>query len=245
MMMSQFRRGTGALGVGFALGGKGEHVYGKVGEFSGLSPSEKSSTTPKLIKITPPRPTEPTVKDRVFEEPLKAPPQKQVWVPKPNHLKNPLDTLPNISEDPLSKAKKPSRVTHTHKKVSQQPPKREVRYHCDYCYRDGHLVKFCFRRKRDERREYELNNRNMYRLFRGAMLGLEGQCRKVLGLSLRDHVVVVPGMVQVVRNMALDLMAVAFSPTALADHVFPLVVIALLKWDVACLVFFLTLFWAK
>jgi hypothetical protein len=61
-------------GVGFAIGGKGEHVYGKVGEFSGLSPSEKPSTTPKLIKINPPKPTEPTVKDGVFEEPPRAPP---------------------------------------------------------------------------------------------------------------------------------------------------------------------------
>jgi hypothetical protein len=163
MMISQFRQGTGTSGVGFALGGKGEHIYGKVGEFSGLSPSEKPPTTPKLIKITSPKPTEPTVKDRVFKEPPRASPQKQVWVPKPNHLRNPLDTLPNISEDLLPKSKKSSRVTHTHKKVSQQPPKREVRYHCDYCHRNGHLVEFCFRRKRDERREYKLNNRNMYR----------------------------------------------------------------------------------
>ena len=74
MMMSQFRRGTGASGVGFTLGGKGENIYGKVGEYSGLNLSEKPSTTPKLIKITPPKPTEPTVKDVVFEEPLKAPP---------------------------------------------------------------------------------------------------------------------------------------------------------------------------
>ena len=68
MMMSQFRRGTRTSGVGFALGGKGEHVYGKVGEFSGLSPSEKPS------KINPPKPTEPTVKDGVLEEPPRAPP---------------------------------------------------------------------------------------------------------------------------------------------------------------------------
>ena len=163
MMMSQFRRGTCTSGVGFAIGGKGENLYGKVGEFSGLSPSEKPSTTPKLIKFTPPEPSKPTVKDGVFEEPPKSPPQKQVWIPKPNHLRNPLDTLPNISEDPLPKAKKPPRVNHTHKRVNQQPPKREVRYHCEYCHRDGHLVEFCFRRKRDERREYELNNRNMYR----------------------------------------------------------------------------------
>jgi hypothetical protein len=73
MMMSQFRQGTSALGVGFALGRKGENIYGKVGECSGLNPSEKPSTTPKLIKITPPKPT---VKDRVFEEPPKAPSQK-------------------------------------------------------------------------------------------------------------------------------------------------------------------------
>jgi hypothetical protein len=126
MMMSQFRRGTGTSGVDFALGGKGEHVYGKVGEFSGLSPSEKPSTTLKLIKINTPKPTELTVKDGVFEEPIRAPPQKQVWVSKPNHLRNPFDTLPNISEDLLHKAKKLPRVTHTHKKVSQQPPKRYV-----------------------------------------------------------------------------------------------------------------------
>jgi hypothetical protein len=74
MMMSQLRQGTETSRVGFDLGGKGELVYGKVGEFSGLIPSEKPPTTPKLIKITPPNPTEPTVKDGVFEEPLRVPP---------------------------------------------------------------------------------------------------------------------------------------------------------------------------
>jgi hypothetical protein len=77
------------------------------------------------------------------------------------------------------------------------------------------------------------------------MLGQEVQCLKVLGLRLRDHVVVmevVPGVVQVVINMTLDFTTVAFSPTVLADHVFPHVVPAFLKWDMACLVFFLTLF---
>ena len=110
--MSQFSRGTGASGVGFAVGRKGENLYGKVEEYSGLIPTKKPTTTPKLIKITPPEPTLPTTKDGVFEEPPKAPPQKQVWVPKMNHLKNPLDTLPNISKDPLPKAKQPPRVNH-------------------------------------------------------------------------------------------------------------------------------------
>jgi hypothetical protein len=85
----------------------------------------------------------------------------------------------------------------------------------------------------------------MCRLFRGAMLGQEVQCLKVLGLRLQDHVVVMPGVVQVVINITLDLMAVAFSPTALADHVLPHMVPAFLKWDMACLVFFLTLFQGK
>ena len=53
------------------------------------------------------------------------------------------------------------------------------------------------------------------------MLGLKEQCLKVLGLSLRDHMVVVPDVAQVVVNMILDLVIVAFSPTALADHVCP------------------------
>ena len=82
----------------------------------------------------------------------------------------------------------------------------------------------------------------MYHLFRGTVLGLEVQCLKVLGLRWRDHVVVVPGVAQVMINMTLDLATVAFDPTLLADHVFPHVVIASLQWDMACMVFFLTLF---
>ena len=64
-------------------------------------------------------------------------------------------------------------------------------------------------------------------------------------LRLRDHAVVVPGVVQVMINMTLDLTVVALSPTTLADHVFPHVVPAFLKWDMACLVFFLILFLGK
>jgi hypothetical protein len=82
----------------------------------------------------------------------------------------------------------------------------------------------------------------MYRLFRGVVLGLEVQCLKVLGLRLLDHTMVMLSVIQVVINMTLHLAAMAFSPTALADHVFPHMVTAFLKWDIACLVFFLKLF---
>ena len=71
----------------------------------------------------------------------------------------------------------------------------------------------------------------IYRLFRGTVLGLEVQCLKVLGLRWRYHVVVVHGVAQVMIYMTLDLVTVAFSPTTLADHVFPHVVTAFLKWD--------------
>jgi hypothetical protein len=87
----------------------------------------------------------------------------------------------------------------------------------------------------------------MCRLFRGVVLGQEVQCLKALGLRLRDHVVVLHGEVQVMVNMTLDPVAVAlvFSPTTLTDHVFPHVETVFLKWDMACLVFFLTLFQGK
>ena len=61
----------------------------------------------------------------------------------------------------------------------------------------------------------------MCHLFRGAVLGLEVQCLKVLGLKLQDHLVVVLGGILVVIDMTLNLVAVAFSLIALADHVFP------------------------
>jgi hypothetical protein len=54
----------------------------------------------------------------------------------------------------------------------------------------------------------------MCRLFRGIVLGLEVQCLKVLGLRLRDHVVVMPDGVLVMIEMILDpmAMALAFTP---------------------------------
>jgi len=46
------------------------------------------------------------------------------------------------------------------------------------------------------------------------------------------------GGVQVVINMIMDPMVVAFSPTALAEHVFSIMVLATPKWVMVCLVFF-------
>jgi hypothetical protein len=60
----------------------------------------------------------------------------------------------------------------------------------------------------------------MCRLFRGAVLGLEVQCLKALGLRLRDHALAFTPLVD-----HIFLVMIAFPP---ADHILPFVVIALL-----------------
>ena len=56
-------------------------------------------------------------------------------------------------------------------------------------------------------------------LFRGAVLGLEVQCLKELGLRLRDHTVVVPGRVQVMIEMIMD--SVRFACLAVISEQWP------------------------
>jgi hypothetical protein len=105
---------------------------------------------------------------------IQAPPKtfhKNAYAPKPNPLKNKLDTTPDPpifprptndfqktvkfvsskeSEVGEKKGEKPSG-----EKPSEQPhpkPKpKPIRFHCDYCGRDGHNGEFCFKRKREER----------------------------------------------------------------------------------------------
>jgi hypothetical protein len=49
-------------------------------------------------------------------------------------------------------------MSPSHKQI---PPKREVTFHCEYYERDGHLVDFFYRRKRDEQRVSESSRGNM------------------------------------------------------------------------------------
>ena len=101
-------------------------------------------------------------KDGVFNEPPKAPPKGQVWIPKPNELRNPLDTMPPSAptkDEPKQLPKnqqqppRPQRVPQP--RAPQHDHQRSERYHCEFCHRDGHLVEFCFRRRRVERHERE------------------------------------------------------------------------------------------
>ena len=161
MMVEQFRRGDKS-GLGFVPKSDSSHIYGKIGEMSGVKPCEKletSKATP-AIKAT-------NLKDGVFQEQPKAPPKKQVWAPKPNHLKSPLDTLPKRNNErappkPATKQTAPKAKKNKSQPKQPQPAPKRVIFHCEFCQKDGHLVEFCFKRKRQERRAREWGNSDLY-----------------------------------------------------------------------------------
>jgi hypothetical protein len=116
---------------------------------------------------------------------------KNDFPPKPNHLRNRLDTTPAppMFPTPTNDLKKPINFVSTSGKVffgkvsekasgekpveglsgekpSEQPhskPKPKlVRFHCGYCGKEGHKDEFCFKTKRDERMAKEWANKDRY-----------------------------------------------------------------------------------
>jgi hypothetical protein len=116
---------------------------------------------------------------------------KNDFLPKPNHLRNRLDTTPapSVFPTPTNDLQKPIKFVSTLGKVffgkesekasegkpveelsgeksSEQPqpkPKPKlVRFHCSYCGRDSHKDEFCFKRKREERMAKEWANNDKY-----------------------------------------------------------------------------------
>jgi hypothetical protein len=123
---------------------------------------------------------------------------KNDFPPKPNHLRNRLDTTPAPPMFPLqtNDFQKPIKFVSTSGKVffgkesekaseekpveksseekpSEQPqpkPKPKlVRSHYGYCGRDGHKDEFCFKRKREERMAKEWVNKDKYHLSDGVL----------------------------------------------------------------------------
>jgi hypothetical protein len=105
---------------------------------------------------------------------------KNDFPPKPNHLRNRLDTTPAplVFPTPTNDLQKPIKFVSTSGKVlfgkesekaseekpvekfsgekpskmpQPKPKPKLVRFHCGYCGRDGHKDEFCFKRKREER----------------------------------------------------------------------------------------------
>jgi hypothetical protein len=62
------------------------------------------------------------------------------------------------------KGEKPSEEKPEPKESPKPKPKL---FQCEHCGRDGHLVEFCFRRKREERLAREVANKDRYRPSRG------------------------------------------------------------------------------
>ena len=86
MMIKQFKRGDG-FGVGYTYTKSDfDMMYGKISKAAGVPIALNTASTSTQPSLVDPM-------DGVLKEPSKTPPQKQVWVPKPNELRNPLDTL--------------------------------------------------------------------------------------------------------------------------------------------------------
>jgi hypothetical protein len=118
--------------------------------------------------------------------------RKNAFVPKPNHLRNRLDTTPappvfppqtNNFQEPIKfksalgnelfgkKGENPSEEkTGEEKPKPKENPKPKPKpkpFHCEHCGRDGHLAEFCFRAKHEDRLARELANKDRYRPSRG------------------------------------------------------------------------------
>jgi hypothetical protein len=112
---------------------------------------------------------------------------KNAYTPKPNPLKNRLDTTPappvfpphtDDFQKPIKfksdlgneffgkKGEKPSEEK-SEPKESSKPKSKPKPFHCEHCGRDGHLAEFCFRRKHEERLAREVANKDRYRPSRG------------------------------------------------------------------------------
>ena len=97
------------------------------------------------------------------------------YAPKPNHLRNKLDTTPDPPVFPhkTENYQKPIKFVSNLGNVFEgksgekavekpQPKPQPIRFHCQYYRRDGHKDEFCFRRKRDERFAREMANKDRY-----------------------------------------------------------------------------------
>jgi hypothetical protein len=116
---------------------------------------------------------------------------KNDFPPKPNHLRNRLDTTPappvfppqtNDFQKPIkfvntlgkvffgkesekASEEKPVEKSSGEKPSEQSQPKPKpklVRFHCGYCGKEGHKDEYCFKRKHEERMAKEWANKDRY-----------------------------------------------------------------------------------
>jgi hypothetical protein len=132
---------------------------------------------------------------------MQAPPKtyhKNAYVPKPNPLRNKLDTNPDQPLFPYStndfqkpikfkstlgnvffgkESEKPSDEKPVEQPSGEKPsvqPQRKpkpklVQFHCDYCGRHGHKGEFCFKKNCEERMAKEWANKDKYHPSNGVL----------------------------------------------------------------------------
>jgi hypothetical protein len=114
-------------------------------------------------------------------------PVPPVFPPQTNDFQNPIEFMSTLGKVFFGKesekaseekpVEKPSEEKPVEKpsgeKPSEQPqpkPKTKlVKFHCDYCGRDGHKGEFCFKRKREERVAKEWANKDKYHPSNGLL----------------------------------------------------------------------------
>jgi outer membrane biosynthesis protein TonB len=92
---------------------------------------------------------------------VSAPPQptpKDKFASKPNHLLKPREKVSEKpSEKPCGKpSEKPCEEPHP------KPKPRPIRFHCEYCGKDGHKREFCYKGRREVRMAKEWANKDGY-----------------------------------------------------------------------------------
>jgi hypothetical protein len=94
---------------------------------------------------------------------VSVPPQpipKDMFASKPNQPREKLSekASENLSEKP---SEKPCEEPHP------KPKPRSIRFHCEFCGKDGHKREFCYKRKREARMAKEWANKDRYHLSHG------------------------------------------------------------------------------
>jgi outer membrane biosynthesis protein TonB len=98
-------------------------------------------------------------------ENVSAPPRptaKSKFASKPNHLLKPREKpSEKVSEKPSEKpCGKPSEKPY--EEPHPKPKPRPIRFHCEYCGKDGHKREFCYKRRREARMAKEWANKDGY-----------------------------------------------------------------------------------
>jgi hypothetical protein len=92
-----------------------------------------------------------------------------VFPPQTNNFQKPINFKSDLGNEFFGKKGEKLSEKKLEPKESPKPKSKHKHLQCEHCGRDGHIVEFCFRRKREETLARELINKDRYRPSRGAL----------------------------------------------------------------------------